>query len=123
MSGVSSSAPVRAGLVVLSCLFCAHAERVRADEQRASTLATVDVTARGDFAQPMSVDVLDAITIEDANLHELDQLQDQIANLRIGTLGGRTSQSIVSLRGFTNPYGAPQSALVLNVDGIPVDDL
>ena len=124
MSVTASSAPVRTGLVAL-CLLYAHADRVRAIEERASTLATVDVNERErreDFAQPMSVEVLDASAIENANLRELDQLQDQIANLRVGTLGGRASQSIVSLRGFTNPYGAPQSALVLNVDGIAIDD-
>jgi iron complex outermembrane receptor protein len=122
MSVAARSAPVRTGLAVL-CLLYAHAESVRADDQRTNTLATVDVSERSrDSAQPLALEVLDANAIEDGNLRELDQLQDRIANLRIGTLGGRASQSIVSLRGFTNPYGAPQSAVVLNVDGIPVED-
>jgi hypothetical protein len=93
---------------------------VRADES-APTLGTIDVRAMPS-SDPGSVEVLDATEIAAANLAEFGDLQDAIANLRIGNLGGRATQSMVSLRGYTNPYGAPEAALKIYVDGVPIDD-
>ncbi len=93
---------------------------VNADEG-ALTLDAVRVTAISN-SDPGSVEVLDAAAIANANLTEFADLQDVIANLRIGNLGGRATQSIVSLRGYTNPYGAPEAALKIYVDGVPIDD-
>jgi len=93
---------------------------VRADES-APTLGTIDVRAMPS-SDPGSVEVLDATEIAAANLAEFGDLQDAIANLRIGNLGGRATQSMVSLRGYANPYGAPESALKIYVDGVPIDD-
>lgn len=91
-----------------------------ADGTKPRTLGTIEVT--GSQASAGSVEVLDAQAIADANLRDIDQLQDEIANLRIGPLGGRATQALVSLRGFTNPYGAPESAVALYVDGVPIND-
>lgn len=92
----------------------------RADED-APTLGTIDVVAATN-SDLGSVQELDAAAIANANLLEFADLQDAIANLRIGNLGGRATQSMVSLRGYTNPYGAPESALKIYVDGVPIDD-
>jgi iron complex outermembrane receptor protein len=88
------------------------------------TLAAVHVTEAANDARrlPIAVEVLDATTIASAGLRDLDQLQDQIANLRIASEGGRASPWFVSLRGFINPFGAPHSAAVLYVDGVPMTD-
>lgn len=93
---------------------------VRADEI-APTLGTIDVSATP-ASDPGSIEVLDAAAIANAHLVEFGDLQDVIANLRIGNLGGRATQSMVSLRGYTNPYGAPEAALKIYVDGVPIDD-
>lgn len=101
--------------------FGAHAADSSAGNPK--TLGTITVTesaAGNDAAQ--TVEILDADTIANANLRDSTQLQDQIANLRIGPLGGRATQALVSLRGFTNPYGASESAVTLYVDGVPIDD-
>src|SRR4051812_32810539 len=82
--------------------------------QDAQTLETIQVTGSETTAD--SVDVLDTQAVAESNLREIGQLQDQVANLRIGALGGRATQSLVSLRGYTNPYGAPESAAVMYVD-------
>ncbi len=100
-------------------VLCANSS-TRADEV-APTLGTIDVNAMPN-ADPGSVVVLDAAAITDANLTEFGDLQDMVTNLRIGNLGGRATQSIVSLRGYTNPYGAPEAALKVYVDGVPIDD-
>jgi iron complex outermembrane receptor protein len=92
-------------------------------DPQAETLGTIKVThTRRVDSAPQTVEVLDAATIANANLRDTTRLQDQIANLRIGSLGGRSSQTLVSLRGFTNPYGAPESAVTLYLDGVPIDD-
>src|SRR5262249_9864634 len=88
--------------------------------QDAHPLGTIEVT--DSQRSPESVEVLDANAIADANLREIGQLQDEVANLRIGALGGRATQTMISLRGFTNPYGAPEAAMVLYVDGVPIND-
>ncbi|HXD83977.1 MAG TPA: TonB-dependent receptor plug domain-containing protein, partial [Rudaea sp.] len=93
---------------------------VRADEI-APTLGTIDVSATP-ASDPGSIEVLDAAAIANAHLVEFGDLQDVIANLRIGNLGGRATQSMVSLRGYTNPYGAPEAALKIYIDGVPIDD-
>ncbi|HST29154.1 MAG TPA: TonB-dependent receptor [Rudaea sp.] len=85
-------------------------------------LGTITVTGSRPADVAQTVNVLDAEAIANANLRDTTQLQDQIANLRIGSLGGRASQTLVSLRGFTNPYGAPESAVTLYLDGVPIDD-
>lgn len=103
-----------------ACALMSANHSVRADEA-APTLGTIDVSAAQN-SDPGSVEVLDATTIANANLVEFGDLQDAIANLRIGNLGGRATQSMVSLRGYTNPYGAPEAALKVYVDGVPIDD-
>lgn len=123
MASAAGSACVRFACGVL--LLCAEPASAGTDETHTSTLATVDVTARERIPNPDaagSVEVIDAEALALANLHEIEQLQDAVANLRIGSLGGRASQTLVSLRGYTNPYGAAEAATVLYVDGVPVND-
>lgn len=102
------------------CVFALTNFPARAEEP-APTLGTIDVSAIP-ASDPGSIEVLDAAAIANANLLEFSDLQDAIANLRIGNLGGRATQSMVSLRGYTNPYGAPEAALKIYVDGVPIDD-
>src|SRR4051794_36682600 len=105
MASAAGSACVRIGCGVLLL----YVESANAGTDEAHTLATVDVTARErntNLDAAGSVEVTDAAALARANLHEIEQLQDAIANLRIGSLGGRASQTLVSLRGYTNPYGA-----------------
>ena len=100
----------------------AHAQ---ADSSAPATLATVGVIAqdRGEATgAPASIEVLDAAAIANAQLRDIDQLSDQIANLRIAGEGSRASPAFVSLRGFVNPFGAPNSAVALIIDDVPVRD-
>lgn len=90
--------------------------------EKPKTLGTITVTQSSADKTPQTVEILNAATIANANLRDSTQLQDQVANLRIGPLGGRATQALVSLRGFTNPYAAPESAVTLYVDGVPIDD-
>jgi iron complex outermembrane receptor protein len=111
---------MRLFVVCAACALMLTNFSVRADEA-ATTLGAIDVNATLNV-EPGSVEVLDAAAIANANLLEFADLQDAIANLRIGNLGGRATQSMVSLRGYTNPYGAPEAALKIYVDGVPIDD-
>ncbi len=119
---------LRAPVVVAASLwfYAGFAQAADADAQVASTLGTVQVTGQrsGESAQrtPAAIEVLDARAIADAELRDVAQLQDQIANLRIASEGGRASPWFVSLRGFINPFGAPHSAAVMYVDGVPMSD-
>lgn len=126
MSGVRAGIATRA-IVSGWLALVATGTAIAADHQHAPskpvTLDTIRVDGqRPGHALPGAIDVLDATVLGNSNLHELTQLQDLVPTLRISRTGGRATPHYVSLRGFTNPWSAPESAVALYVDGVPVSD-
>jgi iron complex outermembrane receptor protein len=114
---------------MLAALLAILAAPVAADDggsrDDASTLSIVVVRAQREEAQvtPASRTRIDGTAIERSASHDLAALADQIPNLRLSSEGGRASQGFVSLRGFINPWSAPEAAVALRVDGVPMNDL
>lgn len=90
---------------------------------RATVLDNVRVEGRSVAAANGAVTTLDAGAIERARLRSLTQLQSQVPTLSIVATGGRAAPHYISLRGYTNPWSAPESAVPVYLDGVPVADV
>ena len=83
------------------------------------TLDRVRVEGR---APSMAATTLDAMTLEQQHLRSLAVLRARVPTLSITATGGRATPHYVSLRGYTNPWSAPESAVAVYLDGVPVSD-
>lgn len=90
--------------------------------ESADTLPEVVVQAESAAVQdtPAAMNVLQGSELDAQNVRSLSQLQ--LPTLSISAMGGRATPHYVSLRGFTNPWSAPESAVAVYLDGVPLSD-
>lgn len=73
-------------------------------------------------ASPGAADLLDAGTLEQSQVDGLPRLQALVPTLSVSAMGGRATPHYVSLRGYTNPWSMPESAVAVYLDGVPFSD-
>lgn len=121
-----SRGPVLMMLLAGMLITTAAAEPPQQETDAAPTrLQAVDVSARSDepaSTLPSADTSLDGGDLERLHVDALDELPDHVPSLRLGSLGGRAGQHFISLRGFINPWSAPESAVALRIDGVNISD-
>ncbi|MEO6690547.1 MAG: TonB-dependent receptor, partial [Dokdonella sp.] len=125
--GVRATLRLPAITVAAAIAFTAGAQSRSAEasaiDPPATPLATVSVHDYVPTATPTDADThLDGAELERRHLDALGELADAVPNLRIGSLGGRAGQHLVSLRGLINPWSAPETSVLLRIDGVPIGD-